>query len=41
MSSGTAPLTHRADTLTYRLSGPCPPGGGTPDIVARLSRTAG
>jgi len=39
--SGTATLTLSGDTLTYRFSYPCPPGCGTPDNVARLSRTAG
>jgi len=39
--SGTATLTPSGDTLTYRFSHPCPPGCGTPDNVARLSRTAG
>ena len=39
--SGTATLTLSGGTLTYRFSDPCPPGCGTPDNVARLSRTAG
>ncbi len=39
--SGTATLTLGGGTLTYRFSDPCPPGCGTPDNVARLSRTAG
>ncbi len=39
--SGTATLTLGGDTLTHRFSHPCPPGCGTPDNVARLSRTAG
>ncbi|MDD7916110.1 hypothetical protein [Actinomycetospora callitridis] len=39
--SGTATLTLGGDTLTHRFSHPRPPGCGTPDNVARLSRTAG
>jgi serine/threonine kinase PknH len=41
VSSGTATLTLSGGTLTYRFSYPCPPTCGTPDNVARMSRTTG
>ncbi|WP_433786060.1 serine/threonine-protein kinase [Actinomycetospora sp. CA-101289] len=41
VSTGTATLTLSGATLTYRFTYPCPPGCGTPDNVARLSRTVG